>query len=106
EPNLIKPNCAPCSTVSPSFTYHTIRRASAPAIWRNNTGIPCGCSTTIVVRSLSVDDFGFQAARYFPGWYLKNFTTPDMGLRFTCTLTGDIKTEICRRLSLKYSPSS
>src|SRR6185312_539489 len=71
EPNFIKPNCSPCSTVSPSLIYHTILRASAPAICLNNTGTPALFWVTMVVRSFSVDDLGCQATRYLPGLYLK-----------------------------------
>src|SRR5688572_23567191 len=59
----------------------------------------------MVVRSFSVDDFGCHATRYLPGWYLKYFTMPFIGLRFTCTFSGDMNIETCRRLSLKYSGS-
>ena len=67
EPNLIKPNGLFCSACSPTFTYDTMRRATAPAIWQNNTSTPFFVSTTVVVRSLSVEDFGCQATRNLPG---------------------------------------
>src|SRR5690606_41330848 len=67
EPNLINPNSAPCVTTSFSFTYHTIRRARAPATCRKSTSTLALFFTTTVVRSLSVDDLGCQATKNFPG---------------------------------------
>src|SRR3989304_456211 len=63
-------------------------------------------TTTIVVLSFLVDDLGFHATRYLPGWYLKYFTFPHIGYLLTCTSKGDMNMEICFLLSLKYSVSS
>src|SRR3569833_305092 len=76
----------------------------APAICRSNIS-PRSLPSTRVVRSFSVDDLGCHATRYLPLWYFMYFTTPLTGLRFTCTFTGDINIDTCRRVSLKYSGS-
>src|SRR6218665_213737 len=67
EPNFIKPNSSPCSNGSPSFTYQRMRRAREPAICRKRISSPFSVFAAIVVRSLSVLDFGCQATRYSPG---------------------------------------
>ena len=68
EPNLMKPNSAPCTAGLPSRLYVQMRRASAPAICRNSTSPCTGWRVTTVLRSFSVLLFGCHATRYLPGW--------------------------------------
>ncbi len=63
EPNLTIPKRSPARTASPSLTWKTMRRATAPAICLNSTGVPVGCRRPISLRSLSVLAFGCHATR-------------------------------------------
>ena len=60
----------------PFLAYNTILLATAPAICLSNIGPVFSFSTTIVVLSFSVEDFGCQATKNFLGWYFVNLTSP------------------------------
>src|SRR5690606_7092122 len=93
EPNFTIPNRSPSSRRSPTFTWKTTRRATAPAICLNRTRWPRGCRTPISDRSFRSLDLGCQATRYSPGMYRTCSTVPGTGARFTWTFRGDRKIE-------------